>query len=111
MKAFTDEEIRERKDDLAQTVIDIAKIQQEKKEVNDGFKSQLKPLENSKNILLEQIKNKAEYVTEECFKLISHEENMAGYYNSRGELIESRPIKKEERQLTVFHAQRTGTNN
>ncbi len=110
MKAFTDEEIRERKDDLAQTVISIAQIQQEKKEINDEFKSRLKPLENDKNVLLEQIKNKAEFVEENCYKLIDHEAGMVGYYNSDGHLVESRPIRADERQATIFQM-KTGTNN
>ncbi len=110
MKAFTDEEIRERKDDLAQTVISIAQIQQEKKEANDEFKSRLKPLENDKNVLLEQIKNKAEFVEEDCYKLIYHEAGMVGYYNSKGHLVESRPIRADERQATIFQM-KTGTNN
>ncbi len=110
MKPFTDDEIRERKDDLAQTVINIAQIQQEKKEANDEFKAQLKPLENQKKELLEQVKNKAEFVEEECYKMIDHENGMVGYYNSEGHLIESRPIRADERQATIFQI-KTGTNN
>lgn len=111
MKSFSEDEIRERKDDLAQSVIGIAQIQQEKKDANDEFKSRLKPLEVDKNRLLEEIKNKAEFVNEECYKMVAHDEGMVGYYNSKGELIESRPIRADEKQSTIFQMIKTGTND
>ncbi len=68
-------------------------------------------MENDKTRLLEQIKNKAEFVQEDCFKLVNHDEGMVGYYNSKGELIESRPIRADERQGTIFQMTKTGTND
>ncbi len=111
MKPFTDSELREKKDDLAKSVIEIAQIEQEKKEAVAEFKARLKPLRNDKTRLLEQIKNKAEFVKEDCFKLVNQEEGMVGYYNANGELIESRPIRADERQATIFQMKKTGTND
>lgn len=106
MKIFTPDELSERKDNLAQTVISISQIQAEKKEVNDAFKVKLKPLEADKSTLLDEIKNKAEYVEEDCYKFIDQEAGMVGYYNAVGELVESRPIRVDEKQTTVFQVKR-----
>ncbi len=111
MKPFSDDEVNEQKDNLAQTVISISQIEQEKKDVNADFKARLKPLETEKKTLLEHIKNKSEYVVEDCFKIIDHETEMVGYYNKDGLLIESRPIRANERQMVMFPVKKTGTND
>lgn len=110
MKAFTPDEIMEKKDSLAKAVISISNIQQEKKDANDGFKTRLKPLEIEKSTLLEEIKNKAEYVEEDCYKFIDQEAGTVRYYNSNGELVESRPIRADEKQTTIFQLQKTVNN-
>lgn len=110
MKPFSTEELDTMKDDLSKVVININEVEEEKKAVNQDFKLRLKPLAEDKQKLLNNIKNKSEYVTEDCFKMIDHEEEMVGYYNSLGMLIEARPIRQEERQRTIFNILRTGTN-
>lgn len=79
----------------------------------DGYKEQLKPLNEEKQKLLENIKKGSEYVEdEECVKILYHEEKMAGYYNRLGELVYSRPIMPQEMQKTIFNINRkTGTND
>lgn len=79
----------------------------------DGYKEQLKPLNEEKQKLLENIKKGSEYVeNEECVKILYHEEKMAGYYNKFGELVYSRPIMPQEMQRTIFNINRkTGTES
>ena len=63
-------------------------------------------------MLLKDIKEKAVYAKEECFKFIEQEEKMVGYYNAQGDLIESRPATSDELQGTIFQiVRKTGTNN
>lgn len=120
MKPFSPDEMETMKDRLSKVVIDINDIEEEKKAANDEFKLRKKPLETEKQTLLENIKNKSEYVVEDCYKFIDQEEGMVGMYNSEGQLIESRPIRPEERQTTLFQQLRpvtekgsakTGTND
>ena len=107
MKPFSSDEMETMKDRLSKVVIDINDIEEEKKTANDEFKLRKKPLETEKQTLLENIKNKSEYVVEDCYKFIDHEEGMVGMYNSEGQLIESRPIRPDERQITMFGQLRT----
>ncbi|MGI6814563.1 hypothetical protein ACFX5L_09265 [Bacteroides sp. KG123] len=110
---FTPDELAQKKELLAETSIKINDIEVEKKEVMDGYKEQLKPLNEEKQTLLENIKKGSEYVdNEECAKILYHEEKMAGYYNKLGELVYSRPIMPQEMQKTVFSINRkTGTES
>lgn len=110
MRRFTQDELAEKKDRLSTVAIEINDIEDEKKAETDKFKIKLKPLDNEKDVLLKQLKNKTEYVKEPCFKFLFEDEGMAGFYNSSGELISSRPLLAEERQK-VIPFKKTGTQN
>lgn len=108
---FTSEELAQKKESLAETSIKINDIEVEKKEVVDVYKERLKPLNEEKQKLLEDIKRKSEYKKDvECVKILYHEERMAGYYNRQGELVYFRPLMPQEMQKTTFSINRkTGT--
>lgn len=111
MKPFTAEELDDMKNELAETSIQINDIEEKKKAQMEVIKEQMKPLLEQKAELLTNIKQKSQYVNENCFKFIDYTEGMVGYYNSEGELVECRPIRADERQLTIFRDLRTGTDN
>lgn len=110
---FTPEELAQKKESLAETSIKINDIETEKKEAMEAFKAELKPLNERKQELLENIKKGSEYVkNEECVKILVHEEKTAGYYNKLGVLVYSRPIMPQEMQKTIFNINRkTGTES
>jgi hypothetical protein len=110
MKPFTEEEILAMKDDLAEVSIEINDIEIEKKEVASTFKHKLEPLVDQKKETLKLIKNKAKFVKELCYKMIDQDEQMVTYYNSIGEIVESRRIRPDEKQLKIFTL-KTGTGN
>lgn len=110
MKPFTKSDIQDMKDELAETSIEINEIELEKKSISESFKARMKPLATQKSSLLEKIKNRSEYVKEDCYKIIDHNEGRVGYYNASGLLIEDRSIRPEERQGNLF-AIKTGTND
>jgi len=112
MKKFTHEKIQTMKEELAETSIEINDIECEKKIIVKQFKDQVAPLHENRNILLKGIKEKAEYVHELCYKFIDQEERVVSYYNSEGDLVDSRTANADELQLTIFSvSSKTGTNN
>lgn len=109
---FTPDELNQKKEELANVSIEIAEIEEAKKETMAQFKEQLKEPEETKKKLLGELKHKSEYVNDECYKFIDHEERMVGYYDKTGVLVSSRPIMPQEMQKTVFSINRkTGTDN
>jgi len=112
MKPFTPEAILAMKDNLAESSILLNDIQEEMKDVMKGFKDQIAPILKEKKTLLGNIKTKAVFVKENCYKFIDKEDKMTGFYSASGLLIESRPSTPDEMQGTIFQMTRkTGTNN
>jgi len=110
-RRFTPEELNERKEELADTSIRISDVEAEKKDADAVFKTRLKPLKSRKTELIEQLKTQTEFVREDCYKFIDHDERLVGFYNSDGELVSSRPIMAQEMQKTIFGQMRTGTSD
>jgi hypothetical protein len=112
MKPFTPEQLQGHKEKLANVSIAISEVEAEKKEAAEVFKGKLKPLVESRTQMVSNIKAKAEYVKEICFKFIDQDEKTVGYYNADGDLIESRPATADELQPTIFSLSRkTGTDD
>ena len=111
MKRFTPEQLLQMKEELSENAIRINDIEEEKKAIMDEFKERLKPLSERKSQLLKGLKNKAELVTENCYKFVDFDSREVGYYNQDGDLIESRPAYTDELQTNIFQMQRTGTHN
>lgn len=78
----------------------------------EDFKYRLKDPSERKKQLLKDIKNKSEFVTDNCYKFIDHENKEVCFYNKLGELVYSRPIQPQEMQKTTMSVLRkTGTND
>jgi hypothetical protein len=111
MKVFDTEELSGFKDELSEVAIEIDSIEQEKKETMEIFKARLDPHKRSYGKLLENIRLKSEEVKEDCFMFIDVTERMVGFYNAKGELVSSRPVRPQEMQKNIFTVDRTGTND
>lgn len=109
MRRFSPDELRQKKDQLAETSITLSEIEDEKKLLLQDIKQREEPLKAEKKVLLSNIKHKAEEVKEECYKFIDNDE--VGYYNAEGDLIEQRPAYPDEKQGTIFQVVRTGTHD
>lgn len=110
MKQFAPEEIVEMKDTLSEVAIQINDFEIKRKEFMTDLKAEVDPLTVQKKSLLKNIKQKAEFVTENCFKFYDQEEKKVGYYNAEGMLVQERPMRADEFQLTIKMAM-TGTDN
>lgn len=109
LRKFSPDELRQKKDQLAETSITISEIEDEKKELLVDIKQRLDPLQDTRKQLLTDIKHKAEEVKDECYKFIEGDD--VGYYNSERDLIEQRPAYPDEKQGTIFQISRTGTED
>lgn len=111
-KYFSPEELAKQREDLTDASIKISDLLQEKKEVLDGFKERMKPLEEQRQTAIKNLKDKAMLVTEDCFKFLDEESKKVGYYDKLGNLVYSRSAFPNELQTTIFVSMRKdGTNN
>lgn len=112
MKPYTPEGLQGHKEGLANVSIQIEEIEAQKKESVEHFKGKLKPLFEQRKQMISNIKAKAEYVYEICYKFTDQDTRTTGFYNSLGELIEERPATADELQPTIFSvARKTGTDD
>lgn len=112
MRPYTPEELQGHKEKLANVSIEIAEIEAEKKTQDAYYKGLIKPLKEERLQMVSNIKSKAEYVKELCYKFVDQDAKETGFYNADGDLIESRPATADELQPTIFSmARKTGTND
>lgn len=112
MKPYNPEELQRHKEELAKVSIEIAEIEAKKKQVEADFKGRLKPLKESRAIMVSNIKSKAENVNEVCHRFTDQETKETGYYNKEGILVECRPATADELQPNIFSmVRKTGTND
>lgn len=111
-RAFEPEELALKREQLTDASIKIADIEEEKKEVMDGFKERLKPLQEQKADAIKALRDKSQTVTEKCYKFLDEETKMVGFYNKEGNLVSSRPAFQKELQKTIqMDIRKNGTNN
>jgi hypothetical protein len=97
------------KDDMVRDSVQLAKLEDAKKEFNTEHKSQVKPLKQNFAITLNKLRSKVEEVTEEVYLMADQEEGLMGYYNGEGNLIHSRVLRPEEKQFRIVDMSKTGT--
>lgn len=105
-KPFTPEELALKREQLTDASIKIADIEEEKKQVMDGYKEQLKPLQTQKEDAIKALRDKSQTVTEKCYKFFDEDTKTVGFYNKEGNLVNSRPAFKQELQKTIFSVMR-----
>lgn len=108
VKPLANEKIEELKDKLVENNIQLRDVRADKKAQNKLYNEQIKQLEEDNDEVTKQLKEKSEFVNENCFKFVDGDE--VGYYNAEGVLVYQRPARPEEKQPTIFKVQRTGTN-
>lgn len=107
MKPYSPEELQGHKEKLANVSIEISEIEAEMKQVAAEYKGRLKPLKEARAMMVSNIKSKAEYVNEVCYRFTDQEARETGYYNRDGKLVECRPATADEMQPAIFAILRT----
>lgn len=111
-RAFEPEELALKREQLTDASIKIADIEEEKKEIMDGFKERMKPLQEQKSEAIKSLRDKSQTVTEKCYKFLDEETKMVGFYNKEGNLVSSRPAFQKELQKTIqMDIRKNGTSN
>ena len=105
-KRFEADELARKKTELSDTCIRINDLEEDIKNYRDKVNLDLKPLKETRQQLLADIKSKGKMVREKCYCFIEQEEKMACFYNAEGILVSSRPATREELAPTLFHVMR-----
>ena len=80
-RMLTPEQIADLKDELSEHCIQLKDVKADKKAHNAKYNEQIKQLETESDKLTEKIREGADSVMEQCYKMIDREEGMVGYYD------------------------------
>jgi len=109
-RELTPDEILELKDELSSESITLSKLEEKKKESMAEFKAEIKPVKAEEQRILQLLRTRSEEVEEKVYLLADQEEGMMCYYNSKGELVHSRLLRQNEKQLRMVHSDTEKSN-
>lgn len=102
LKHLSSEELEIKREALTDNVIKAADLEEKKKAYVDSIKAELKPLSIERRLLMEVLKTKHEEVEGKIYHVDDQEEGVMNSFNENGEFINSRRLRPEERQTTIF---------
>lgn len=97
-KILNEVEITQRREELSDICIEINDIEEEKKEVVSTFKERLKLPKEDRSALLASIKHKSEFKRGHLYYVDDQENGFMYIFDTKGECIESRKLKPNEKQ-------------
>jgi transposase len=104
MKPLKKEELDIKHDELAQTAMKKAMLEEELREIKKEHKAQIDPVVKQFSNLLMEIKQRAVEITGPAHKIPDYDNQMMHFVAVDGTVINSRPMLPEERQFTI-HSQ------
>lgn len=101
-RELASDEILELKDNLSDESIRLSKLDEKRKEAMAEFKNEMKPIKTEVARILRLLRTRNEEVEEKVYLIADQDEGMMGYYNSKGQLVHSRLLRGEEKQLRII---------
>lgn len=101
-KVLSPDELAARREDLADTCIKLNTLEDELKEIKDGYTAKMKPLKEANKTRLTEIKTKQTTIDGTLYHIANTEESMMETYDGEGALVSTRRLRPEEKQGNVF---------
>lgn len=108
--SFGPEELHQTREDFSSASIEKHRIQAEFDLVKLEFKKKLKDVDQRLLMHMQNMMQQGEWMDGKQFLFADQATSMMHYYDERGQLIRSRRLMPNERQLSIMQA-RTGTNS
>lgn len=101
-KRFSTHELDSKRTTLEELSIKLNDLEQEKKEFNAQHKAEVDPLKLEHGQIVTELKNRSQYVKEDCYLYLEEDKMLMHYVNLEGEIVYSRPARMEERQKNIY---------
>lgn len=101
-KAFDEDQMATRKEELVQSSIKIAELEKQIADYRAEVNEELKPLRKTRDKLISDLKSKGEDVFEKCYKMVNTDDKVAEFYNADGYCIMTRPATRDELSPNLF---------
>ncbi|WP_456867556.1 hypothetical protein [Galbibacter sp. BG1] len=100
-KNLTTEELAEKKTELSEICIQLAQLEEKKKELMDEIKTEIKKPKNTQALLLDTIKHKSERVFGKLFLIDDQEAGLMYYFDNTGICVDMRVMSPQEKQSKI----------
>lgn len=87
--------------ELSVASIEKSYLEEEIEEAKQGFKERMEPIKERVSEAIAELKTKTRKITGKVYTLADHETNMVHMVDSKGNAINSRQMKPEERQYRL----------
>lgn len=100
-KPLTEEQVALRRERHSNNCIEISKKADDLAEAKSTYKAAVDPMIKANKSILSELKHKQATMFGMLFTMLNHEERQVYVYDETGELISSRRMRPDERQLTI----------
>lgn len=98
-KPLTEDELAARREMLTDNCIKLGDLEEEKKLLTEKIKVKIDPLKEENKTLLLECRTRQAQVDGILYHMANHEEGYMETYDENGELLNSRKLRPEEKQL------------
>lgn len=100
-KELTEEELIARREEFVDNSISVSKLEDELAEKKKEYKSKIEPVKMVNRGLQQEIKTKKKWVKGQLFHMANHTDSMMETYDESGELVSSRRLRPDEKQVRM----------
>lgn len=100
-KELTQEELDAKREEFVDNSITVSKLEDELAEKKKEFKNKIEPLKLINRSLQHEVKTKKKEVKGHLFHMANHRDSMMETYDESGELVSSRRLRPDEKQVRM----------
>ena len=101
--SYGEEEMQQVQSDLADAAIKLESAKNEFEELKARHKALMEPFRRDYRTAIGNLRNQGEMVKGKLFLFADQEAKIMNFYDTHGDLIKSRRLKPEERQMTILN--------
>ncbi len=100
-KELSEEELIAKREEFVDNSIDVSKLEDELAEKKKEFKNKIEPIKLVNRGLQKEIKTKKRWVKGQLFHMANHIDSMMETYDETGEMVSSRRLRPDEKQVRM----------
>ncbi len=102
-KQFDPEDREQNQAEYMDKSIELQRVLDEFKQIKEDFKAKIKMLEAQRTVLITERMQNGEWLDGKQFGFADQERGIMEYFDNSGQLISSRRLLPNERQITIFN--------
>lgn len=100
-KELTTEELDAKREEFVDNSIAVSKLEDELAEKKKEYKNKIEPIKLVNRMLQHEVKTKKKEVKGQLFHMANHADSMMETYDESGELVASRRLRPDEKQVRM----------